>query len=158
MDIWEFAINMELDGEKYYNEQAAKNQGNGLNAVFLMLAKDERDHANILTGISKGLPFKSSEPVNSVIKNIFNEMADFRSEIKEIPAQLDVYRTALEMEKQSIDLYKKLLYEASHDKVLFEYLIKQEEAHYEIVEEIVKMVSRPDEWVESAEFGDREEY
>ncbi|HWQ41417.1 MAG TPA: rubrerythrin, partial [Desulfosporosinus sp.] len=40
----------------------------------------------------------------------------------------------------------------------FEYLIKQEEDHYTIIEQLVSLLSRPEEWVESAEFGVREEY
>jgi rubrerythrin len=48
MNHYEFAINMELNGEKYYLEQAAKNADNSLGTVFLMLARDERNHAAIL--------------------------------------------------------------------------------------------------------------
>ena len=44
------------------------------------------------------------------------------------------------------------------DKEVFEFLIKEEETHYSILEDIVSHVSRPIEWVESAEFGLREEY
>ena len=63
------------------------------------------------------------------------------------------------MERESIELYKKLLSESSDDKELFEFLIKQEEEHYRLIEEIVKLVNRPNVWVESAEFGlRREEY
>ena len=35
---------------------------------------------------------------------------------------------------------------------------KQEDKHCIILEEIIKLTSRPDEWVESAEFGPREDY
>jgi rubrerythrin len=78
-------------------------------------------------------------------------------DVKSDPGQLDVYRLAMEKEKQSVDLYKKLLSESEGDKALFKFLIAQEEAHYKIMELIVKLVSRPNEWVESAEFGIREE-
>lgn len=158
MNILEFAINMELEGEKYYNEQAAINQGNILHTVFFMLAKEEKNHAEILESKSKGSPYELNEPLTSIAKSVFYGMEDFESEIKKIPGQVDVYRMALKMEKQSIDLYKKLLSEANEGKELFEYLIKQEEGHFETIEEIIKMVNRPNEWVESAEFGNREEY
>ena len=48
MNSIEFAINMELDGVKYYTEQAEINKDNSLNTVFLLLAKDEGNHARIL--------------------------------------------------------------------------------------------------------------
>ncbi len=48
MDILVYAIKMELDGEKYYKEQAKLNRENNLYNVFMDLAKDESDHAKIL--------------------------------------------------------------------------------------------------------------
>ena len=54
MNTFEFAINMELDGEKYYTGQAEMNEGNSLKTVFLMLAKDERNHSEILKKSSRG--------------------------------------------------------------------------------------------------------
>lgn len=158
MDVLKFAVNMELDGEKYYIEQAVINQKNALNTVFLMLAKEERNHAKLLTCKMEGTPYDLNEPVPYKIKSVFKGMVDFKSDIKDIPKQLDVYRLALEKEKESIDLYKKLLSQADKERELFEYLIKQEERHFEMMEEIVKLVNRPNEWVEAAEFGIREDY
>lgn len=42
----------------------------------------------------------------SNFKNVFKGTPDFKNKIKEIPSQLDLYKFALEMEKQSIDLIK----------------------------------------------------
>lgn len=161
MNSLEFAINMELDGEKYYLEQAEINKDNSLKTVFLLLAKDEENHARILRNKSSELSnvLKDSNTL-SESKNVFKGIENFKSEIKEIPNQLDLYRAALEKEKQSIDLYHKFLSEATDDKAkeLFKYLIKQEEDHYAILDELVILINRPDEWVESAEFGVRKEY
>ena len=49
------AIRMELDGEKYYMEQAEKHKNSGLYTIFLTLAKDERKHAQILEDRMKQL-------------------------------------------------------------------------------------------------------
>lgn len=93
-------------------------------------------------------------------KNVFKGIADFKNKIKKIPYQVDSYRTALEREKQSIDLYEKFLSEATDDKAkkLFEYLVKQEEGHFTILEDMVTLVNCTAEWIESAEFGTRKEY
>lgn len=157
MDALDFAITMELDGQKYYEEQAALHPGDGLKAVFEILAGDERGHAALLKGRRDGLAVSPVEPERPGLKNVFNGMAAFKSDIKYVPGQVDAYRMAMEKEQQSISLYRKLLLE-SGDKELFEFLIRQEEEHFEILEEIVKVVSRPDSWVESSEFGLREEY
>ena len=106
------------------------------------------------------LHFEIAEYAISKSKNIFKEATNFKSEIREIPKQLEIYHEALDMEKQSIDLYTKLLSEATNDKEkrLLGYLIRQEKEHLEIMEELIVLINRPDDWVESAEFGVREEY
>jgi len=59
-----------------------------------------------------------------------------------------------------ITLYQKYSLESTdkESKKLYESLMKQEEVHYEIIDQLVSLISRPEEWVESAEFGLREEY
>ena len=161
MNNWKFAIDMELDGEKYYREQADINKDNSLNVVCLMLAEDEKKHAQILTDKMNEKSFQliDGETLTKA-KNIFVGIGNIKAENKEIPSQLDFYRIATEKEKQSIDLYKKYLSKAvgSDDKELFEYLIKQEENHYEVLDNIASLLLKPEEWVENAEFGNRKEY
>ena len=67
---------------------------------------------------------------------------------------------ALEKEKESIELYEKMLEDAvdEKEKMLFKFLIKEEKEHYKLLNDLVLLVSRPEEWVESAEFGLREDY
>lgn len=161
MSILEFAVNMELEGEKYYTEQADLNKGNSLETVFLMLAKDENMHAKVLQNKTNKLTYDLiPNETLSVAKNVFSDLAAVKDGIKQNPNQLDVYRLALENEKQSIALYQKYLSEATDDntKKLFEYLIEQEEDHYTIIDQLVSLISHSEEWVENAEFGLRKEY
>ncbi|EFG88469.1 hypothetical protein CLCAR_2047 [Clostridium carboxidivorans P7] len=107
MNSFEFAINMELDGEKYYMEQAEINKGNELNAIFIRLAKDEKNHAKIFQNKLNKLSYELKDNNTlSEFKDVFKGIGDFKNEIKKIPNQLDLYRNALEKEKQSIELYK----------------------------------------------------
>lgn len=161
MSILEFAVKMELDGEKYYMEQAELNKGNSLNTVFLMLARDENMHAKVLQKKANKLAYDlMPNETLSEAKNVFSDLTALKSEIKQKPNQLNVYKQALENEKQSIALYQKYLSEATDDgtKKLFEYLIKQEEDHYTIIDQLVSLLTHSEEWVESAEFGLRKEY
>ena len=156
MNILDFAINMELDGEKYYNAQAEIINDKYLKNIFLILAKDENSHAKILQDKSNNLSYelKSNETLSEV-KNLFKGLKDFKNEIKQKPDQLDLYRVALEKEKESIDLYEKLLSQAEDDKSkkLFEFLIQQEKDHYTTLEELVSQLNKSNDWVEAAEFG-----
>lgn len=161
MNSIEFAINMELDGQKFYQEQAENNKDNNLNTVFLLLAKDEGCHASILKKELVEATYELTDnKILSETNNVFKGSGDFKSEFKKIPNQVEVYRLALEKEKESIELYQKFLKEAADDntKRLFKYLVKQEENHFKIFDNLITLVERPDEWVEDAEFGTREEY
>lgn len=156
MNILEFAIKMELDGEKYYNDQAKIATDSSLKTVFLILAKDENSHAKILQKRSNKLSYElENNETLSETKNLFKGIKDFKSDIKQLPNQLDLYRVALEKEKESITLYQKLLLESEDDesKEFFSYLLKQEKEHYEILDELVLQLNKSNDWVESAEFG-----
>ncbi len=159
MNLYEYAIKMEIDGEKYYRDQAAKNEGHPISRVFLILAKAEEKHADLLRR-RKDLTAETVLPDQEAEKNIFNAMADFKADVTSIPRQLDVYRLALEVEQKSIELYKKMLAEADNeqDKKLLRFLVEQETDHYNLFDSLLTLVERPEEWVEDAEFGHREDY
>jgi hypothetical protein len=44
------------------------------------------------------------------------------------------------------------------EKILLDFLIKQEQNHYRIFNNIIELLRKAEEWVESAEFGKRETY
>ena len=48
MDIYEFALQMEKDGEDYYRDQALNAGNKGLKNIFTFLADAEAHHYNIL--------------------------------------------------------------------------------------------------------------
>lgn len=161
MNYLEFAIKMELDGEKYYLDQAEKNQGNNLHTVFMMLTKDERMHAEVLRKKFNEVSYElTSNNTMDEYRNVFEGIDDFEDEVKAKPSQLDAYRMALEKEEESIELYEKMLEDAQNndERELFEFLIGEEKTHYKIIAEIISHLSRAEEWVESAEFGLREDY
>lgn len=160
MDILKFAIQMEKDGEQYYLDQAKLFEDKALSVVFNNLAEDERRHAQI---IESKLNNKNFDLVDhhtlKEAQNVFENLSDVHNEIKDIPNQLDVYRSGLEVERKSIDLYQSLLEktEDTSEKELFAFLVKQEQEHYDVLEELIKLLNRTNDWVEDAEFGLRPE-
>lgn len=159
MNTIDFAINMELEGQKYYLEQAELNKDNELHTVFLMLADSEEGHAELLRKYKNKEALSHTEDfVQPGLKSVFHGLEDFYQ--GDGAKQLDAYRIACEQEEKSIKLYRELEEQVEEEpaKELFRYLIRQEEDHLILFEELVKMVTRPEEWVEAAEFGIREEY
>lgn len=161
MNIFQVAINMENDLERFYREQAEKNKDNELHTVFTLLANEEEKHAEILKKNTEKivLDLEDSDIVSEV-KPIFKNIADLSSDIKELPSQLDAYHLALEKEEESIVYYGKLYDEAKgdHSKTVIKFLLEQEKKHRNLLEDLITLVKRPEEWVEDAEFGLREEY
>lgn len=161
MDALKLALSLEVDLEKYYKEQAEKNKNNSLNVVFTMLAKEEEKHANILLGKADLFTMPvTDENILTEARKIFGQLKDFESDISDLPSQLDSYRLALDMEHKSLDFYRNLKENAQEDtaRKTYSYLIEQEQIHCVLLEELVKLITRPEEWVESAEFGEREDY
>ncbi|NCB41659.1 MAG: rubrerythrin [Clostridia bacterium] len=154
----EFAINMELEGVKFYTKQAELNKDNSLYGICSMLADEENHHAQMLIDSSKNNSFKLSPKETAPDKeNVFRNISD--KELQDL-GQLDFYKLALEKEKESIILYKDFLDDATEpsERLFFEYMVDQEQHHYNILDNIVVMLQNSEEWVESAEFGVRKEY
>ncbi|MGB8454823.1 MAG: ferritin family protein [Anaerocolumna sp.] len=161
MDTLELALSLEFDLETYYTGQAEKNKENSLFVVFTMLAGEEQKHVDILLGKADLFDLNvEDENILSEARGLFKKLANFESDIKELPSQLDSYRMALGMEQKSLNFYKSLHDTAVDEKTkkTYQYLIKQEDIHCTVMEELVKLTTRPEEWVESAEFGLREDY
>ena len=159
MNSIEFAINMEMDNKRFYMQQAENSEDSGLRSIFHTLAEEESIHARILKNKAETLPYELIDTY-AEIKNIFVEIGSYKDIIMQIPNAFHVYTLALENEKKSLELYKDMLKEAIDEKErkIFEFLIEQEDDHCKVMEQLVELTNRPNDWVESAEFGIRKEY
>ncbi|MEL7658065.1 MAG: ferritin family protein, partial [Bacillota bacterium] len=154
MNSIEFAINMELDSKRFYMEQAENTEDSGLKSIFHTLAEEESIHARILKHKAETLPYELIDTY-AEIKNIFVEIGNYKNIIMQIPNAFNIYSMALENEKKSLELYKNMLEETADekDKLIFKFLIEQEDDHCKVMEQLVELTNRPNDWVESAEFG-----
>ncbi len=161
MNIFEYAINMEIDGETYYRDQAEKNNGNRLFVVCSLLADQEKNHARILENRLVNRPYDliGTDEVEKT-GNVFTNLGDIGAGEKDVPEQVDFYRMAATRERESIELYSGLKENAESDAdvELFDFLISQEKEHLKVLEEIIKLLQHAEDWVEAAEFGIREDY
>lgn len=160
MNLYDFAIKMEQDGEKYYLEQAASHKGHAISRVFTLLAGAEQKHARLLQKRAEGLNVTAELSLLTDDRNVFNELEDFKADVTSIPRQLDIYAHALDLEEKSVAQYEELLDKmaASEDQELLRFLIDQEKQHYELFDTLLTLLRRPEDWVEDAEFGKREDY
>lgn len=161
MNALQFAADMESEGIEYYEEQIRNYGGTILERIFTILADDEGRHLALIHQFIEDNEMDLPDHVSLIHeKNIFTNLEKFEDEIRANPPQVAVYEMALTMEEKAVQLYRELLDTSAEEKerAALSYLLKEEKKHIDILEELITRIRRVDEWVESAEFGNREEY
>lgn len=160
MDIYEYAMQMEKDGESFYRELAAQAQNAGIRNILTLLANAEVKHYRIFEHMKQ---HESTQPVDLAylvnIKNIFAEMRDHKVPMTENGSQIDLYRKAQEFEKKTRDFYREKAGEVDESqKAIFFKIADEEQKHFNILETIIDMVARPQTWLENPEWYHLEDY
>jgi len=87
------------------------------------------------------------------VKNIFMKMRE-EKEIDIDASQVEFYKKALEVETNSTNFYLERADEEKdpHRKEIFLALAKKERGHCVLLENMVNLVSQPDNWLENSEW------
>lgn len=153
------ALSMEKTGYDLY-EKASKNTQNKLGRSTLeAIAKKELDHI-------KGIEEFASRNFDVALISVANKskkeyclpiMKGLESELnKKVAKDADLesaYKAAMKLEKASYAFYKNLK-EKSDDhkaKQFFEFLMKEENTHYELLEETLEYLNNPGNWYRETE-------
>ena len=92
MNAFEYAMNMELDGKKYYEEQAVAMADSALKRIYDELAGDEQRHYEIFKLLSEGgqadLEAAFRTNVLATTKNVFQELKEANKEVSDFPANV----------------------------------------------------------------------
>lgn len=161
MDVFEFAIKMEQDGEKFYREIAALAQDEGVKNLMDLLAADEVKHAQVLERMRKNIAADLTETrILAGAKNVFAGLLSRKDLVAASADQAELYRRALAIEKKSRDFYLKEAARAEREsvKLVLERIAEEEKKHAFLLENMIEFIQRPKTWLESAEFNHLEEY
>ncbi len=161
MDIFEYAMQMEKDGEDFYREVAQQSPNRGIKTILTMLADEEVRHYNAIEKMKSAEPVQLAEgSVLTKAKNVFAQLKESGEKFTSETNQIGLYKKALDIEKKSQDFYTEKAGEVSdtNAKELFLRLAQEEQKHYVLVENIIDFLSRPDTWLENAEFCHLDEY
>jgi len=155
MDMFDFAMRMEKEGEAYYRELAQKCGDKGLAKILTMLADEEIKHYDIFRRMKTGNVVVPETPILANVKNIFQEMRD-KGETFDFDAyQVDFYHKAQEIEKKSEDFYREKAAEVEDQdqKVNLRKIADEERQHFLILDGIIDFLRRPQMWLENAEWS-----
>ena len=160
MDIFEYAMQMEKDGEKFYRELAQQTSSKGLVTILTMLADEEVKHCQAIERLRRDNYEMAETTVLDGARNVFVEMKERGERLEPGQEQVELYAKAQEIEERSRRFYQEKAGQTDKDdqKALFERLTKEEEEHYRLLENIVDFISRPKQWLENAEWYHMEDY
>jgi rubrerythrin len=155
MDIYKYAMQMELDGRHFYLDLANKTNNKGIKSILTMIAESEAKHYNVILSMQKNdtMQYSVDTEVLTNIKNIFTKMKE-EKDIDVDVSQVEVYKKALEIETNSEKFYLERADEEKdpHRKKIFLTLANEEKSHCVLLENIVNFVSQPDSWLENPEW------
>jgi rubrerythrin len=161
MDIFEFAKEKEKYAEEFYRDRAAKSPDKGLAEIFLLLANEEEKHFDLIEKMQAEVPAELTETtVLSDATDIFEKIREGAKKFSFDRSELELYKEAQKMEQNARDYYldKADQVEVQAQKDIFIKLAEEEKKHYFLLDNIIDFVSRPQQWLENAEFHHMEDY
>ncbi len=162
MNVFDYALQLEQDGKAFYRKLAAESASPGLRKIFTELADDEQKHYNLFKKLQE------QQPVDSVVdsaalenaKRIFTELEADQAGIDLLQSNLDAYRYAMKVEKESAELYEEAAAEEADEKIkqLLLKIALEERKHLNILENVFDFVNKPNQSLVWGEFSNLEEF
>jgi rubrerythrin len=153
-NIFDFAMQMEKDGEEYYRQLAQQAGNKGMRTILTLLADEEVKHYNAIEKIKTQQAQIADSEILIDAKNIFVQIKESGESFDFNINQEELYKKARDIEKKNRDFYTEKANEVTenYQKELFLKLAVEEQKHYVLLDNIIDFISRPEQWLENAEF------
>jgi rubrerythrin len=156
IDAAEFAIQMELDGKKYYLAAGKESNNNLGKELFSWLAAQEDRHRKRFENIYHSLIEKKGWPAEQLLPDrasrpatVFSEsIRDIGSKLNATKVEVEAVEKAIEMEIKSRDFYKKQA-DAVESEIVKKFLTTvsaEEQGHYLALIDYKEYMSDPVDW------------
>ena len=115
MNIFDFAIEKEQLSEQFYRELAQRAPHKGLVSILTMLADEEHGHIEVVTKMKEGVPVEVADTILLTnAKTIFAKMRQSKEKFKFGDSQIDLYKKAQDIEKDSRSFYRQKAQESDN--------------------------------------------
>lgn len=163
MNVFDYAIKMEKDGEAYYRKLARNAPSKAFAAIFILLAEEEVKHRQVLERIRKDRrPEMKAGRLRKSVRNIFARLIRQNVKLQTEKSAISLYRKARDIEQDSRDFYldKAREIDTVAGRELFYRIADEERLHYLMLESLIEFVMRPHpgRWLENAEWYHLDEY
>lgn len=144
-EVIQYAINLEIEAEIFYNKIAEKVTDSHLKEMFTEFAEEEGKHREILSHLM----------VNKKAGSYFKKSSDYgisktveKPEITENMTLADAFAIAMKNEENAMKMYQKLAKDCSNAdmKKVFEDLAAMEKGHKYKMETSYTEVAYPEAW------------
>lgn len=156
MNVFDFALKMELDGKAYYEKLAAETDILSLRTIFTNLAADEQKHYDIISSFKSGA---GADMVDSTVleetKNVFEDLRQDKETLGALRKSLHGYEYARKIEADSVRLYEDMVKkeEDPGKATLLQKIANEEKKHYNIMDNLADFTLKPEYYLEWREFS-----
>jgi rubrerythrin len=160
MGIIDDAIALETRAEDIYRNAAKTTPDLGARKILELLADEEAQHAGALREMGEAKELRGPNLTAAAREWVRGAVEGGEATISSDAGLIEVLRRAMDIEQTTEAFYREHGKEATDPRVvgLFAKLAEIENEHFHFVSSLVEYYDRPNEWIESAEFGLRPEY
>lgn len=160
MNILDYAMQMELDGQKYYEQSAQKMPRQELKQILLTLAEEEVKHYQFFkkmkeVGAAGAKSVMDATPSAALqVKNVFQALVSTGQSTMYGEDVRAVWQKALEVEEKAERLYREEAAKETDEsrKALLNRIADEEKSHVYLVDNMLSFLSDPAGFTDSANY------
>lgn len=160
MNVFDFAMKMEQDGEAYYRQLAQRVSSVGLRTIFEQLAEDEQKHYITFKALKgNAIPAMPASTALETAKNIFESLPRDATGA-DVENDLEAYRHAMKLESDSFRFYEDAAGRENDSGVraLLLRIAGEEQKHFNILQNVFDFVNAPNQYLAWGEFSNLDEF
>jgi len=162
MNIFDYAIQMELDGKAFYEKLAEESETDGLKSIFRSLALDEQKHYDVFMQMKEQgavMSMVDSEALDGA-KNVFTQLQERGIAPGADAKNLEAYQYAMQVESDSATLYQEAADKEANQEIkdILLRIAVEERKHLNIIENVFEFVNAPNQNLVWAEFSNLKDF
>ena len=155
MNIFEYAMQIEKEGEQVYREFASTSPNKELSSIFNWLADAELKHYELFHSMkNQQFPSLEESPLLRDTVKIFQKIKEIKEPNSFKSNKGDVYKRALSIEERMAVFYNEKAEESDdpNQKEIFKKISLEEKRHQQIIENVINLVNNPEIWIKEDKF------
>lgn len=155
MNVFDYALKVELQGKAAYEKAAAECTDRGLKGILLGMAADEQKHYEVIKQLKEGYD-RVEVPASGVLSGArtYFEQAAEKGGLTFSANQGRVWRSLLSAEQEAEKFYREKAAETEnkHEREVLLQIAGEERQHARLIQGMVDFVAAPDQWLASGEW------